>query len=685
MSCPSILQSSICRAMLVIMAVALVPLSSPATEVRAESVSTVGSATDANSSSSDPHSPAHFMRIGVAEGLDKESYLKSLLDEVRTALRAGRIGYRGLGMSAGTISFTVSDNTRTEDAEAVVTQLAAPIGLIEDEKRIYYRTRVMRQDGTSFRIVLEVGSPVTTPLSEHDRAVRKRPTAADPLINRGIHLLSRSTYADHGPAAAADLDFAAAIKINPLDPYPRFFQIRANIDQFDVTNGKGTEFLETALQLSKVAQEQGIHDPYFAFLEIALIEPYLTPAENQGEPGFTRDRQAAINLWSEVVKGSPEFHVLRAVLGAQRLEAGDAQGAIPDLEAGLADLDNPAFWQGLADRGVFGEPIGPPPGMREAIEKLLEKARLAAASPGAKSDQAPSGEESTEPAGSGVTQSPSADSAPLSPQAAADALVSAPTPKADGSGTAVNKSSSISPSNDKDNRRVALVIGNAAYRNVAILPNPHSDADLVANTFKIAGFDEVLVFVDQDRAGLVGALRAFGELADGADWAVVYFAGHGIEVAGQNFLIPVDAALQRERDVGDEAISVERVIASTEGAQSVRMVILDACRDNPFATRMVRSDPTRSASRGLARIEPEASTLVLFAAREGTTAADGTGPNSPFAEAFARQMAVEGVEVGLALRRLSADVFRATGRKQEPVAYGRLPEKELFFVRLDAK
>jgi tetratricopeptide (TPR) repeat protein len=229
-------------------------------------------------------------------------------------------------------------------------------------------------------------------------------------------------------------------------------------------------------------------------------------------------------------------------------------------------------------------------------------------------------------------------------------------------------------------RRVALVIGNSAYRTVAALPNAVADADLTAKALRAAGFAEVTVVKDLDRESLIAALRDFRSRTDEADWAVVYYAGHGIEVAGQNFLIPIDAALKDQRDVEDEAVNLNRVLASVEGARKLRLVALDACRDNPFVARMTVTGGTRSIGRGLARVEPEGATVVLFAAKEGTTAADGDDGNSPFAQAFATRIVEPGVEISLALRRLSDDVYKNTEQKQEPVQYGRLPVEELYFV-----
>src|ERR1700726_4881886 len=153
-------------------------------------------------------------------------------------------------------------------------------------------------------------------------------------------------------------------------------------------------------------------------------------------------------------------------------------------------------------------------------------------------------------------------------------------------------------------KRVALVLGNSAYQNVAPLPNPVNDGAVIAATLKDAGFDVVDSRHDLPAAETRRALRDFADRARDADIAVVYYAGHGIEVDGANYLIPVDAKLERDTDVYDEAFSLDRVLVAIEPARQLRLVILDACRDNPFTKLMKRSIASRAIGRGLAKIEP---------------------------------------------------------------------------------
>ncbi len=222
-------------------------------------------------------------------------------------------------------------------------------------------------------------------------------------------------------------------------------------------------------------------------------------------------------------------------------------------------------------------------------------------------------------------------------------------------------------------KRVALVIGNSAYQNASQLANPGKDANAVAALFRDSGFAVVETRLDLGNLEFKRVARDFTAAARDADIAVVYFAGHGIEVNGTNYLLPVDAKLVSDFDVEDEALSLDRVMRAIEPAKRLRLVILDACRDNPFVRTMQRSVSTRNISGGLAKVEPASTdTLVAFATKPGSTADDGLGDNSPFAAAIVKNLAVPGRDVRIALGHVRDDVMRATGSRQEPFVAGSL-------------
>jgi hypothetical protein len=222
-------------------------------------------------------------------------------------------------------------------------------------------------------------------------------------------------------------------------------------------------------------------------------------------------------------------------------------------------------------------------------------------------------------------------------------------------------------------KRVALVMGNSAYKNVARLANPANDAALVGGMFRKAGFDTVDVKLDLNVADMRKALRDFGGKAREADVAVVYYAGHGIELDGTNYLIPTDATLETDSDVLDETLPLDRALFAVEPAKQLRLVILDACRDNPFAKTMKRTIAARAIGRGLAKVEPTSpNTMIAFAAKAGSTASDGDAKNSPFATALVERLPMPGLDLRKAFGFVRDDVLKTTGYKQEPYVYGSL-------------
>jgi Caspase domain len=229
-------------------------------------------------------------------------------------------------------------------------------------------------------------------------------------------------------------------------------------------------------------------------------------------------------------------------------------------------------------------------------------------------------------------------------------------------------------------KRVALVIGNGVYQNVARLANPINDATAVAQMFKNAGFDSVTMRRDLGVLDFKRALREFLDAAQDADIAVMYFAGHGIQVGDMNYMIPVDAKLATENDVQDETVSLDRIMMSLAPAKRLRLVLLDSCRENPFLNRMKVSRATRALGRGLARVEPENNTLVAYAAKGGQIAADGAGEHSPFTSALLKHLAQPGLDVRLALGRVRDEVLKNTGNRQEPFVYGSLGGESISLV-----
>ena len=219
-------------------------------------------------------------------------------------------------------------------------------------------------------------------------------------------------------------------------------------------------------------------------------------------------------------------------------------------------------------------------------------------------------------------------------------------------------------------RKVAFVVGNGAYKNVEPLPNPSIDAKAIASALRNVGF-EVVEGVNLTRDGMTERLLDFGKKAQGADVAVFFYAGHGISVNNVNYLLPIDANLKSEMDVKlGAAINVETTLEQTMGDAKVKLVFLDACRDNPFAAKIKASGTaTRSvaASSGLAEMKSGEGTLIAFATGPGQTALDGQqGTNSPFTRALLANITMPGVEIQQAMTKVRAQVNEETNKGQLP-------------------
>jgi formylglycine-generating enzyme required for sulfatase activity len=231
------------------------------------------------------------------------------------------------------------------------------------------------------------------------------------------------------------------------------------------------------------------------------------------------------------------------------------------------------------------------------------------------------------------------------------------------------------------NERVALVIGNANYSDVGTLANPIADAEAVTRAFKSAGFDDVRHVDNLTADAMRQELKAFSARSEDSEIAVIYYAGHGVEVADQNYLVPVDAKLLRSTDIEFEAIPLATVRSAVSGASKLRIVVLDACRNNPF--KLAGNGSKRAATRGLGNIEPSAGEVVAYSAKEGTLAQDGPAQsNSPFATALVKSLEKPGLEIRLLFGQVRDDVLTATNNEQEPYTYASLGGEAIYLKPL---
>ena len=211
----------------------------------------------------------------------------------------------------------------------------------------------------------------------------------------------------------------------------------------------------------------------------------------------------------------------------------------------------------------------------------------------------------------------------------------------------------------KADKRVAFVVGNGTYKNVAALPNPAIDAKSMAGVLRNIGFD-VVEGTNLTRDKMTERLLEFGKKAQGADVALFFYAGHGIAINGTNYLLPIDADIKSEMDVKlGAAINIDLTLDQTMGDAKVKLVFLDACRDNPFAAKMKSNSATRSVNvqTGLAEMKSGEGTLIAFATGPGQTALDGQeGTNSPFTRALLANIVTPGVEIQQAMTKVRAQV-----------------------------
>jgi uncharacterized caspase-like protein len=230
-------------------------------------------------------------------------------------------------------------------------------------------------------------------------------------------------------------------------------------------------------------------------------------------------------------------------------------------------------------------------------------------------------------------------------------------------------------------KRVALVIGNSAYLNAGKLSNPANDAADAAKAFRKSGF-EVILGVDLKRSAFQEKIRAFSHALAKADTALLFYAGHGLQVAGHNYLLPVDVKLSSERDIDFEAISLDFILKQMEVDRDGKsnIVFLDACRDNPLSKNLARSMGTRSAAvgKGLAEVQTGVGTFIAYSTQPGNVALDGQGRNSPFSAAFKKHVLEPGRNLTAIMIDVRKDVLAATGGQQVPWDHSALTSEFYF-------
>jgi tetratricopeptide (TPR) repeat protein len=514
-------------------------------------------------------------------------------------------------------------------------------------------------------------------VADFDRAIAIDRNYAKAFVNRGqAHYFKRNF-----DKALADFDQAA--RLQPNDPLGFVNRAMARMDKGDFKNAiadydraikldpKNAAFYTRRGEAWRLQGdlERSLADHDFAIRLKPSEDAFNNRALTLKDQGKLAEAQSDC---SEAILLNPSFDLAYTNRGLVRRLAGDLRGSIADLDRAVSLA--PRSTIALTFRGDTYRELGDVDrAMRDYNEAIRILPDFVASRVGRGLAFEKKGERST-----AAAEFKKATSLPSE----ADPALARPARK-----VALERLAAIE-AEDKamgdalrdPGMRVALVVGNSAYRAVPALPNPQRDADAVAAVFESLGFQTVIKVGNATRDDFLTALKTFEKKAEKADWAVIYYAGHGFQLAGGNYLIPVDAKLSSDRDVQNEAVPLERVLQATNKAKKLRLVMLDACRDNPFEPNMKRTIATHTVTRGLASIEPKGGTLVAYATRDGQTAEDGEGEHSPFSRALLDHIKKRGLEINMLFRKVHDEVLLLTDGRQDPFTYGSLPSENFYFA-----
>lgn len=453
-------------------------------------------------------------------------------------------------------------------------------------------------------------------ISGYDDAIRLEPRSALLYANRG------NTYRLKADYDRALRDFDEAIRIDPRESASIYGRSQVYSDKRDY--GRAIADLDEAIRL------KSDNGDYFNLRGFVFRQ--------QG------DYDRAIRDLDEAIKLKPQLAVAFYNRGDAWRRRGDTDRAIMDLSEAIR-LD-PAMTSAYVSRGYAFESKGDIDQARAEYSTALSRAATSQ----------PSSKEAVTNARERLAALDGASGGPLP--------AIRPAPRSEARFNVASRASD----NAERGPRVALVIGNAAYANVGTLANPVNDAREMSSALRDLGF-KVIEGYNLNSTSMRNKIAEFGTALPGAGVSLFYYAGHGMQVSGKNFLVPVDAKLERPSSLGVEAIEVNTVISDMETEKRINLVFLDACRDNPLSRNLARTMGTgRSAAvgQGLAQLNAGIGTLITFATSPDTIALDGQGRNSPFTQAMLKYIRTPGLEVRSMLTRVRADVIRATNEQQVP-------------------
>lgn len=485
-------------------------------------------------------------------------------------------------------------------------------------------------------------------LADANQAIKLDPKSARAYNTRGRAYFYNSDYDRAIP------DFSQAIKLDA---------------KFDAAyHYRGTSYSR------KAEYKRAIPD----LNQAVRLDPNYAPSYFYRGLSYERldDRTKALENYNKAIALDADHGAARHNRGMIKLEKGDYDGAIEDFSAairttpdeishnsrGVAYRNKGEFSLAMADFSKaidFDPKYGRPYYHRGMLHSRNGHAEAALADLRKAVELDPKSREARDALSQALTV---AAAAPKPPANASPAIAS-PSPERLPAGTMPT------------GKRVALVIGNGKYQHSSRLPNPGNDAADVAGALRGLGF-EVVEGRDLDRRGMDDAIRQFARQLNGAGLAILFYSGHGLQVNGKNFLLPVDGKIEKVADLSLDAVDVQRIIEQMEAEKRVNLIFLDACRDNPLTRSLARSlvGATRSATiaEGLAPVQSAAGTLIAYATQPDNVALDGDGRNSPFTTALLKYMTTPGLEIEMMMKQVRLDVIAATKEKQVPWGHSSL-------------
>ena len=513
----------------------------------------------------------------------------------------------------------------------------------------------------------ELGKPGQA-VAEFDQAIGLYPNYAEAHLGRGLALTDVNRLND------AELALTTSIAINPdlAEAYNNRGIVRGHLSKLEQAIEDYTQAIRLKSSFSNAFNNRGTAYYEQSFFDRAVIDfnEALRISPKRGDILYNRAvSYAALGKDQKAVR---EFNtILKIYPGYARayFNRGELRERLGDLEAAKRD------WK----KALEIEPDLPvPPSVRKAVRRSDTNTSKPAQKPKRQIIK-PAEQEA-------ANQTPADKPVAIKPEIIAAApAVSKTLGETAAETVALPKPVQAAAIKDaiKSRNKVALIIGNGKYKYVPRLKNPTSDAQAIADSLGNNGFDVHDLVLDNGRNGMIESLKSFSVAARNAEVALIYFAGHGLEVDGNNYMIPVDAKLAHQTDLAFEAVELEQIVAVVEEASELGVVILDACRDNPFINSMQLNSSTRSLARGLKPVEPRRGVLVAYAAKHGTVALDaldGRQRHSPYTQALLDHLPTDDLDISLMFRRVSDQVWDTTGGRQLPYIYGSLPGNVVALV-----